>query len=609
MRELHLLVLILSIHVSQSQELELHDYLFPINPGQQNYLSGTVGEIRYSHFHTGIDVKTGGKTGLPVYATKDGFISRVKVSPVGYGNTIYMQHPDGWYSVYAHLESFEKKIDKWVTEKQYQKETFAIDIYPAKNQFTFKRGDIIGYSGNSGSSSGPHLHFEIRDPNNNPIDVLALGFQEISDNIPPVVKKIAFITLSEDARINDYFGRQEFELVKKGTYYTTSIPVHLRGKIGIEIYSYDPMNGVTNRNGIVETELKIDEVTYFKEVKKKLSFATQRSTLVHYNYCATKKGSGKFNKLYLSDGNELSFYEEINHGIVFENQNKIEIATTDSHGNTSLTKIELIEKPGNVKPWISQMELTENYLHLRSTQSVSIKLSEWKSLKPYKSSGVDSYFIWDLRKGTPGSIFLNGETIKTGYTATLPSYQQMNYIHKDFEMTLSSRSLFDTLYLSFEKEYDSIRKLELFHYKNKIDPIRSTITMKLKLEKAYHIDAAVYSIIGKRYKYIGGDWKNGNITFSTRELVTYTVLHDSIPPKITPKLVSQDHLKFRIKDDLSGIKSFKGEMNGEFVLMNYDPKRNMIWSKKRNRNIPFEGEFILQVIDNSNNKTTYTNRL
>jgi len=593
--------------ILSSQTHESEGYLFPINPGQQNYLSGTFGEIRSSHFHTGIDVKTGGRTGLPVYAVADGFISRAKVSAGGYGNALYMQHPNGTFSVYAHLREFDALLQKWVIEQQYLEESFEVDLFPEKDRFSFQRGDIIGYSGNTGSSSGPHLHFEIRNKRQQPIDILAPGFDEIKDRIAPVAKKIAFFTLEEEARVNGYFGYHEFELVKKNGIYSTTLPIHLTGRIGIEVYSYDPMDGISNKNGVVKTTLLIDGQIAFEEHKTRLSFSKQRNAIVHYNYEAAKRGRKKFNRLYLADGNEQSFYTKTNRGIVFRGQSKIEIRMTDSYENSSNISIQLSQEVTDTSPWMPESEAMGNFLHLRSRQPAAIRLSEeWITLRPYKTLEKDNYYVWDLRKGTPKSVAINGKALKTGYVGTIPSNQKVSHVQKEFELNLSERSLFDTLFLAFEKSYDSVRNLELFQFKNATQPIRANVDITLSPEKEYHVDAAVYSVFGKKLNFIGGVWRADQIEFSTRDLATYTILWDSIPPSITPKVANGDDLKFTIEDDLSGIKSFRAELNGQFVLMYYEPKEKFIWSRKLDTNIPFSGKFILEITDNSNNKTTYS---
>ncbi len=603
-------ILLIGFFNLQGQDFSGVKYQFPINPGQQNYLAGTVGEIRSSHFHTGIDVKTGGRTGLPVYAVADGHISRIKVSASGYGYALYMKHPNGTFSVYAHLEAFDPKIAGWTLKEQYRKESFEVDLFPEVNQFAYKRGDIIGYSGNTGSSSGPHLHFEIRDANHRPIDVLVLGFEEIRDNIAPVVQKVAFVTLDETARVNGFFGRYEFDLIKTPNWFQTKEPINLKGKIGVEIYSYDPMDGIPNKNGITKTTFHLDGDTLFSEYKEVFSFGQQRNVLVHYNYPAYKKGSRRFNKLYLADGNEHSIYTKVNRGINFSGQKEILIDTEDSYKNASTTRILLSNDDVINPPRLREPEQIGNYLHFKSSQQGSVMLDEWVSLQPYTQQKGEQYYTWDLRNGTPKSLFIDGETIATSLVGLIPSNQKISYVQNEFVLNLSHRSLFDTLYLAFEKQIDSARNLELFEFKNPTQPVRSNIDITLRPVQSYNQEKAqVYSVFGSRYNYMGGEWQASDITFSTRDLVTYTILEDTIPPSIDLKMANSDHLKFRIDDDLSGIKSFKATINGEFVLMHYEPKRNLIWSQKLNENIPFKGMFLLEVIDNSNNGTIYTKEL
>ena len=161
-------------------------------------LSGTFGELRPNHLHAGIDIKAkNGKIGQPLYATADGYVSRIKVQSGGYGNVLYINHPNGYTSVYAHLHEFPKAIAKYVKEFQYRRQSFEVEIFPEAERFRFKQGEVVGKLGLSGRSFGPHLHFEIRDTKTEkPINPLLFGIQ-VADNIAPKLHKLKAYFLND----------------------------------------------------------------------------------------------------------------------------------------------------------------------------------------------------------------------------------------------------------------------------------------------------------------------------------------------------------------------------------------------------------------------------
>lgn len=604
---------------AQNTELEGY-YLFPINPGKQNFLAGTMGELRSSHFHAGLDIKTGGVSGLPVYAAADGFISRVKIAGGGYGHVLYMEHPNGTTTVYAHLSKFEPAIAKYALEAQYEQKSFDIELTPPSTQFLFKKGDIIAYSGNTGSSSGPHLHFEIRDANQRILDPMLCKFSEIKDDITPQIQKIAFVTLEGNARVNETFGRYEFEVLKTGNIYSTRVPIKLKGKIGIEMYAYDLCNGVYNRNGIQKATLVVDGDTVFAEYKNKLSFGNQRSILVHMDYERIKEGGPKFNKLFVDDGNDLGFYETPSKGFVFSDSiHHIQIYLEDSYGNIStfdnkVNNHKIVNKP---EPKIKQFEIYRNQLHIVSPHSgtpamITVYLPKSKkTILPYREDKLQAYYLWDLRNGLPDSLDINGKIVPTKIYTMIPSAKELTYYSPDVDLTFQRSSLFDTLYLQFSKRTDALTKLEAFEFPHSDVPLNSSVRINLKPEKKYNeTKARVYTLNGtKPGSYQGGEWKNGEISFSTKDLVKFTIAMDSIAPAISPRIVNTNELYFKISDDRSGIKSFKASLNGEFLLMYHEPKSSLIWAVRKDETIPLKGDFILEVEDNTGNKNYYNRKL
>ena len=603
--------------IGQAQEFTGQNYyLFPINPGQQNFLAGTMGELRASHFHAGLDIKTGGQIGLPVYAVADGYISRIKISTGGYGNALYIDHPNSTTSVYAHLDRYENIIEKYVLERQYAEESFEVDIFPKKNEIPVRRGELIAYSGNTGSSSGPHLHFEIRDSQQRILDPLLFGFSEIRDHISPIMKSIAFVTLNEKATVNGLFGRFTFDLSKQQGVYQTNAAIMLSGNIGIEVYGYDMMDGVSSRNGIMETYLIIDDDTIFGERKSRLAFDKQRNILVHTNYQASKNGSPRYNKLYVDNGNAGDFYTFPSKGYVFtDTVHQVTIITKDSYGNISKFSCEVNNRlPQTPKTELKNGDIFRNYMVFKSQGANDEGILYLKEsrlpLIPYAITGNTKHYVWDLRNGLPDSILLNDELIKTNFLATAPAGTETHVHTETMDLTVYPYSLFDTLNLKYSYSEHHKHNWELFRFDHTDVPIKSSVEVTLKPKKTYDREkTSVYGVSGDRLSYIGGKWNANGISFKTTELSDFTLVKDSIPPFIQPVIVNQEKLYFKISDNLSGIKKYRATLNGQFLLMEYESKKNLIWAKPKDRNTPLTGQFTLTVTDNTGNQSVYSKTL
>lgn len=604
-----------------------NEFMFPIRPGEQNYLAGTMGELRSSHFHAGIDIKTSGITGLPVYAASDGYISRIKVATGGYGNALYMLHPTGKSTVYAHLKKYADPIQDFVRNAQYKKESFEIELFPQKGQFAFKKGDIIGYSGNSGSSTGPHLHFEIRDINQHVIDPLKYDFKEIVDDLPPIVGKVALKTMNIDSRINGQFGRLIFDVKLIDGKYIISESINVTGQIGVQIYAYDRLNGAPNKNGIPCVEMLLDDEVVFTQNISSVSFGETRSVINHFDYSLWQAAGAKYNKLYLDNGTRLSFLDrESTYGLINIGDSlshDVSVRLTDPYNNSrellfSLTGSSHFKSGGNkVQNYLNyeQYEVLNNTLELTATiadQLSNITLYVDKlafDLSPAYTLAHQAYYLWDMRAGIPDSADLCGQPLKFNFEHAILPGAEFNYYHEDFELNFTKRDLYDTLFLRYV--YKSNESTEEFHFQNETTPVQSWVKMTLVPRLDYDQEkSAVYTLSSKgSLGFVGGKWDNDAITFNTRDLKKYTIATDSIPPSIKQRKVSTDLLEFHIDDERSGISSYRGEVNGEWILLKYDYKRKLLRSEKKLQNIPFEGEFILQVSDNAGNEAIFTTKI
>ncbi|MDR2036753.1 MAG: M23 family metallopeptidase, partial [Bacteroidales bacterium] len=304
-------------------------------------LSGTFAELRPNHFHSGIDYRTQGVIGHKVYASESGYVSRIFVGPGGYGKAIYITHPNGYTTVYGHLEDFYDEVSTYVKQQQYKREQFRIDLYPDSNRFIIKRGQVIGFSGNTGGSTGPHLHYEVRETKTQmPVNPVLFGMG-VKDDVPPIMRRLVVYPIGEKSTVNGSKERQVFQLEKSGRNYRISghrsLKIKGRGAFGIE--AYDQTSGSGNRCGLYDLRLLVDSITFFSQTKDKFSFDETRCVNSLMDYAYYVENRVRINRLYIEPNNTLSIYKEhINHGVVsFSDsaEHDAMIIASDLHGNES----------------------------------------------------------------------------------------------------------------------------------------------------------------------------------------------------------------------------------------------------------------------------------
>jgi len=281
-------------------------------------LAGNFAELRPNHFHAGIDIKTQGRTGLPVFAAAEGFISRITISPSGYGKVLYVNHPNGTTTVYGHLERFAGKIEAYAKKNQYEKQSFQIDIEIPEGKLPVAKSEQIAFSGNSGSSAGAHLHFEIRRTDEKILLNPLLFNMPVKDKLKPTVQALIIYPISDDASVSGIQAPKRFETILSGnTYQVKANPtISVYGKIGFGVQAVDLLDGSTNKCGIYSLKLKVDNETIYSFTMDDIPHEDSRYLNSLIDYERSVRTGQRLYKTWIQPGNKRNIYDVVEkHGI------------------------------------------------------------------------------------------------------------------------------------------------------------------------------------------------------------------------------------------------------------------------------------------------------
>ena len=486
-------------------------------------LAGTFGELRSNHFHAGIDIKTQQRQGLPVFSIGGGTVTRIKISHWGYGKALYISHPNGHTSVYAHLQKFGPRIEKYVKELQYKKQTYELEVFPEFGVLPVTKGDTIAYSGNTGGSSGPHLHFEIRNAlDEKPTNPLLYGM-EVRDATNPVIAGLYAYPLADNAQVNQIGKRTELRFKRQTDGSFLADTVVASGRIGFGVKTYDRQDMAANKNGVYQIVQKVNGKTYTDLVFDSFSFGETRyiNTLIDYPYYA--RYQDRIQKCFRIPGNKLSLYNTLyNEGAIDVRSGsdyQVALEISDLAGNQTVLRIPVV---GNTLPLIEAETPEKTPYFIFSGKPASFKLEGAQVYFPAKSFYQDTYLNLE-----------SDSTVVRIHEPTIP-------VHRNFTLT------FDVSHLpEAGRERYFIARLD-------------------------ESDRPQYQ---KTYR------RGDTFTARSRSLGRYTLALDTVPPVIRPKnfkakqwLTNYRYLSLRISDDLSGISSYSATLNGRWILMEYEPK-------------------------------------
>lgn len=531
-------------------------------------LSSNFGELRIDHFHSGLDIKTQGATGKEVVAAANGYVYRISVSPGGFGKALYVRHSSGYSTVYGHLDKFIPEIEDYVKARQYEKRSYLVTLFPEKEKFPVKQGELIAWSGNSGSSAGPHLHYEIRKSDSElPVNPLLFEFGT-GDNIEPVIEKLVIYPINSHTVINNQNSIKKINVSGgHGNYY---IPAEngiiISGLAGFGIKSFDLLNNSYNKCAVYSIELAIDSITVFKYVMDGFSFNESRFINSHIDYESYLKENIYIERTFILPNDKLSVYKDaVNRGIFNFNDDKThhaEITVTDIHNN-------------------------------KSSLSFNVKAQSAKS------------------QDVAGTIDKN--------LKLMPFNRSNKFVSENISVIIPAGALYDTLYFAYKNTTGTKEMLSDLHYvNNKFTPVHKAYTLSIKpgIIPAGKESKMLIVQLGDDQKKsaMNSTWSEGNLTAEVLSFGKFYIGIDSVAPVISANglvsgaiLTGKKEIKIKITDDFSGIKSYEPTIDGKWALFEYDQKNNLLIYRFDEQRITkgTKHNLSLKVTDNKDNISFY----
>ncbi|MEO8935020.1 MAG: M23 family metallopeptidase [Xanthomarina sp.] len=520
-------------------------------------LSGTFAELRPNHFHAGLDIKTEQREGLKIYAAASGFVSRIKISHFGYGKALYITHPNGYTTVYAHLSKFSPEIETLIKKLQYEQESYEVELLPKTEDLIVEKGELVAYSGNTGGSGGPHLHFEIRDNDEKPINPLLFGF-DIKDTTLPVIKEVFAYPMDPNSYVNKSSEKQKLRLfpIANGDYTVENIEAY--GNIGFAIEANDRQDLAYNTNGVYNIQ------TFFNGNQKididftRFSFDETKhlNRFIDYEYSKTNKKY--LQKLFIDSNNPLNLYKNAdNRGII-----KVEDSTS------SVYKVAVKDFMNNTA-WLT----------------INIE-GKKESVFKAKDSFVSAYYIHADKAN--------------------------DLLHKNISVEFYPDTFYEDFYMNFSMANDTIKLHE------DVIPLKKHFKITYDISNYSAADAErlyIARLVGyKNFPLYSSTTKEKNLLYTlTKTLGTYALVEDTTKPSIRAinfkdgQWLSKYHyLKLKIDDEGSGISNYRATVNGKWILMEYDYKTKTITHDFYD-NIVTDTKNNLKVIvtDNVGNSSTF----